>query len=41
MREKFTILPYGQHIVGNVCSLAFQRNRFEIEVEVYEKSAII
>jgi len=26
IREKLTIFPYEQYIVGNVCSLAFQRN---------------
>ena len=26
MREKLTMFPYRQYIIGNVCSLAFQRN---------------
>ena len=39
MHEKLIIFSYGQYIIGNVCSLAFQRNRFEVEVGVYEKFA--
>jgi len=30
--DRLTIFPRGQYIVGNVCSLAFRRIRFEIKV---------
>jgi len=40
VREKLTIFPQGQYIVGNVCSLPSEEIvRFEIEVGVYEKFA--
>jgi len=39
MHEKLTLFLYGQYVIGNICSLAFRRNRFEIEVGIYEKFA--
>jgi len=39
VREKLTVFPYGQYVARNACSLAFRRNRFEIEIGVYEKFA--